>query len=103
MSLTSKYGYQKFSNISNENHFIALGCDCLEGDTLKLDKIHKANCAHSTMINDQKLISFVENVVSLEPESRSVKKMPKRILRALENHESNDGDYEDTCNRKIMY
>ena len=60
LNKNDKYGYKKFSNITDENEYIALGCECLDDEILNLDVIssnHK--CGHSVIINDNILIQFL--------------------------------------------
>jgi len=97
-----KYGYKKIvDKVSDENEYIALGCQCLNGETLKLDSFQKSMCSHATMLNDEVLIGFVENIISLEPKYNSLEMYNSTILQALINNNNTETDYESVCNEKL--
>ncbi len=102
MNQDEKYGYKKIiDKVSDENEFIALGCQCLNGETFKLDSFQKSKCSHASMLNDEVLIGFVENIISLERTYDNLEMYNSTILQALINNNNTKVDYESVCNEKL--
>ena len=96
-----KYGYKRLDEIKNENEYIALGCDCLNDEKLNLDLIKSKKCSHSTMINDNILIGFLENIVSLEPKYDNISSYNNSTIDALNFHIKEAKNYEVECNKLL--
>ena len=102
MNKDENYGYNKLNEISNENHYIALGCECLDGDNLKLETFESnKKCSHATMINDKILIGFLENIISLDPQYDNIYKYNNNIRYALITYAIEGLNFEDICNKKL--
>ena len=83
LSNNTKYGYKRFSKLNNENEYVALGCECINDGRYVFPNLEKKRCSHSTMINDQVLIGFVENLVSTEPQYEKLHKYKQSIQKAI--------------------
>lgn len=93
-----KFGYKSFQNVSNDNHFIGIGCECLNDDgSLILENIEKGLCTHSTMVNDIYLIRFVQNIISINPTHDKLSDYPADVQEAIKSY-TTEMSYENACN-----
>jgi len=97
-----KYGYKSFEKLNENNQYVALGCDCLDDkNEFVLKNFEKNKCSHSTMINDKKLIGFVENLVSTEQTHDTLSEYEDSIRKAIGMYNPLL-NYVDVCNGYLI-
>ena len=77
-----------------------MGCECINSEKFDFNNLEKQKCAHSTMINDQVLIGFIANLISLEPKFKSLAEYSTSVLNALKQH-NHTNNYEQFCNKRL--
>lgn len=90
-----KYLFNK--NAETLQEFSVLSCDCLDSDGLYKTKETSSNhCNHSNMINDSKVIKFLEDIITNENFQ-----INDDVIETVKNYKNNLS-YEDECNNDLL-